>query len=211
MQRDGQTRIIRIEGVEPTTIPLEEYANFLRDLVFIHDRLWLIGLKQDFPTRLYYSSFFYVRDRPRVSHPLQLISTQIGSPFKLDVDVNVGDWFKGAASAFMEVLRGVATLPSYIEKAKQEVEQNKLKTRQMRVETQLSESVARETKLAIRDSTAARSIKALDPGDIVDWQARLAPLEKDIQRLSESPLKITKVDELSESTTDDGQREEETR
>src|ERR1700687_423941 len=47
------TRIIRIEGIEPGAIPLKEYANLLRDLVFVHDRLWLIANQEHFRERLY--------------------------------------------------------------------------------------------------------------------------------------------------------------
>jgi hypothetical protein len=207
MQTEGQVKVISIEGLEPTTIELEEYANFLRDLVFIHDRVSLISQKGNFPTSLYYSSFFYVRDRQRVSHPLQLVSARIGSPWKLDLDINVGEWFKDAGTAFLDLLRGIVTLPSYIEREKQIAEQEKLKTRQMRARTQVLESVAREARLAIERPQVPELIAensplhALNTNDDPEWQAKLKPLRNDLQRLSDSPLRMTSIKDLQEGST----------
>jgi hypothetical protein len=193
------TRIIRIEGIEPGAIPLEEYANLLRDLVFVHDRLWLIANQEHFRERLYFSSFFYARDQRRVLQTLQLISAEIGSPFKLDISVNVDDWAKGIANAFIDVVRAVATLPSYIENEKQLSEQQKLRTRQMRARTHRLENEAR-VEISKRRSTglivARPAVQALNSENIPDWEKKLLPLEKDIQRLAQSPLKITGADEL---------------
>jgi hypothetical protein len=33
---------IVLRGAETQKLSLEDFANFLRDLVFLHDRLWLI-------------------------------------------------------------------------------------------------------------------------------------------------------------------------
>ena len=173
------TRIIRIDGIEPGAIPLEEYANLLRDLVFIHDRLWLIANKEHFREGLYFSSFFYTRDQRRVLQTLQLVSAEIGSPFKLDITVNLDEWAKGIANAFInDIIRAVATLPSHIENEKQLSEQQKLRTRQMRARTQRLENEARVEISKSRSTylTVARpAVQALNSENIPGWEKRLLP------------------------------------
>jgi hypothetical protein len=182
--------LFTLRGIEQGEISLEDYANFHRDLVFIHDRIWILALRREANYTLYYSRWFYVRDQPRVpkDQVLQLRSSRIGSPFNLSLDVNVGEWFEGAANAFLAVIRGLITLPEYRDRKR--LENRRLRATVINAE---NEQRARSTVLEVQKQRALRELRNLPGLAKGDIENRLRLLENDINRISESPLQITDV------------------
>lgn len=182
MPVEGAGQRIVIRGTEIRSVELEEYANFLRDIVFLHDRIWILSHNHKSAETLYYSNFFYTRGRRPVPEEqrLRLLSAVIGSPFDLNINVNFGKSFDEAAKAFVEILRGIATLPEYMK-------QEKLRTRALRVGVRSLEKVERATvHNIIRSNSAVRELPAIS-------DEKLAPIVKDALRLAESPLRIQTV------------------
>jgi hypothetical protein len=138
---------------------------------------------------------------PLAPDPLRPVSARIGSPFKLDVNITFSG-FKEAADAFTSLLRGVATLPSQVSIANQHAEQEKLKTREMRAVTQTAEKVERNFRDQIGHWHAADAIVSnalgspLNVAEITDREAKLRPISRDVQRVLESPLRVTEVSEI---------------
>jgi hypothetical protein len=179
---EGAGQRIGVRGTEIRSVELEEYANFLRDIVFLHDRIWILSQNHKSAETLYYSNFFYTRGHRPVptEQRLRLVSAVIGSPFDLNINVNFGKSFKQAAKAFVEILRGIATLPEYMK-------QEKLRTRALRVAVHSLEREERATLHNIIPSNSAiRELPAIS-------DEKLAPIVKDMLRLAESPLRIQTV------------------
>src|SRR4051794_12338160 len=98
MPLENRGQLIRIRGSENASIELEDYADFLRDIVFIHDRIWILASGDERFRRIYFSHFFYVRvRRVPADYRLRLVSSEIGSPFELKVKVDFGESFGKAA------------------------------------------------------------------------------------------------------------------
>jgi len=190
---NSKSELLILRGTEAGPVELESYANFLRDLVFLHDRLWILASKEA-SYKLYYSSNFYTRGRRPVPGPerLQLVSAHVGSPFELRLNLNVGEWLEGAARAFTEILRSVATLPAHVER--EELHNRLVRAEVEYVERQLqprqasTEAVKRQPPVLLDD---LRSLPGLQ-GD--EGEGRLALLENDVERISTSDLKITSVE-----------------
>ena len=84
------TDALIVRGDEVGSILLEDDANFLRDLIFLHNRIWILASRDESLYKLYYSNWFYVRGKGRVpeGQELSLISARIGSPFELNLNLN---------------------------------------------------------------------------------------------------------------------------
>ena len=104
-----------IRGTEAAELTVEEFASFLRDIVFLHDRLWLIESRtfREYDLR---ASFFYTRNGRPIpkDQRLELISVHKGSPFELRLRMH---WVVGTATAawlFFQLIRGIALFPGEI-------------------------------------------------------------------------------------------------
>jgi hypothetical protein len=183
--------VLLLRGKEAGPISLEDYANFLRDLVFLHDRLWILTANDERFYRLYYSNWFYVRDRQRVpsGEELQLLSARIGSPFEIKIDFNLGKIFEGAGKALVEILRGVATLPEYMERERIRTEH--LRNRLLPVSTKEAETSQQQDQRLVRLASELRSLPGVEGEDGSD---RMRYIQNEVDRISDSRLRITSVE-----------------
>lgn len=189
--------VLTIRGDESGPVELENYANFLRDLVFVYDRLWMLGSKAfaEAMPKVYYSSFFYTRGhRPIPTEAaLGLVSAVISSPFKIDLNINtnIGESADRVARAFVTVVRALATLPALI---RREELQNRLLEATVNEEIRLMKKKRPEgNREPLADAgEALRSLPGLQANDS---EGKLSFLTKDMARVAESPLKIRSVEE----------------
>jgi hypothetical protein len=181
---------LRLTGVEKQPISVEDYANFMRDLVFIHDRVYILASKEG-NYRLYHSNWFYVRDQPRIPNDQMLLlhSASIGSPFTLKIDINVDEWFKAAADAFLKILYGVITIPEHRERER--LQNRLIKAKVLEAEHQQR---ARSAVLKIERKKALQELQKLPGLAGRDREGRQHLLQRDIDRISESPLLITDIE-----------------
>lgn len=188
--------VLTIGGDESGEMELEQYANFLRDLVFIYDRLWMLSSKSfiEVMPKVYYSSFFYTRGHRPVpaERTLELASARIGSPFRIDLNIKTdfGESLEGAARAFATLLRTIATLPALV---RRENLQNRL------LEAAVNEEIHHITRRALKAdgeslAEAAKALQSLPGLQTKDWEERISFLERDLARLTDSSLKIRSVE-----------------
>jgi len=196
MAQNNKSISLLLRGTEEASVLVEDYANFLRDLVFIHDRIWILASPDERFSKLYYSNWFYVRGQQRVPEKqmLELRSAQIGSPFELKVKLDFGDQLQKAARAFLDLLRGLITLPEY--KKKEKLKNRLLKAAVLKEEIEVQ---ALKTSQDSRARTLLEELRSLPALQDQDWKTKVHILQNDVQRLSESRLRITSVEVESET------------
>jgi len=116
--------VLRAEPLGP--IEVEELGNFLRDLVFLHDRLWIIGSKEhaDYPLD---ASFFYTRSGRPLPPEQRLRLTVISKQSPLELQLVIQSAFLGLSAAwlFFQLIRGMVLLPG--ERRIQRLQEEKLR------------------------------------------------------------------------------------
>ncbi len=185
---------ITIRGDESKEVSVEELANFLRDLVFLHDRLWIIGSKEhrEYPLD---ASFFYTRNgRPLPPEQrLRLGTIRRESPYELSLIIASAALGLPSAWAFFEIIRGVLLLPG--ERRIQALEIQKLQG-----EVKQSREVSTVSPVARAEQPSQRLGDILDqltedeslPDNRRETELRL--LERDVERISQDAFRITEVE-----------------
>lgn len=209
---------ITIRGDEVSPIRLQSYGDFLRDLVFVHDRLWFLVARDEKFERIYFSNWFYSRNHRRVpdNQELLLSSARIGSPFDINIKVNLGDWAKGVAEALVNVLRGLTTLGEHRQRKRLENDRTQILNERERllndalrasIATQAPEppasALTRERTLDLNQvnlpQPVVRNLLSLPGMQAEDGSAKLHLLMNDIARLSNGDLIIREVTSTIES------------
>lgn len=183
-----------LRGSEADSIDLEDMANFFRDLVFIHDRIWLAESKI---TRKYdlSASFFYTRTGRPVpeTNRLKLSSIRMASPWEMAIAIGSAT-AGGAASAWMffQIARGVLLLPG--ERRLQRLQEEKLR-RELANGTPQSLSPIDEYPRSV-DEVIAEGVE--EHLLLAEQAAVLEPLiQKDVRRILKSPIKIEELEPRS--------------
>ncbi len=105
------TNQVNIICSETDILLLEDVATFLKDLVYLHDRLALLApynienFKQF--ENIYFSNYFYRRfSRPLPeSDKLKVSHIHLGSPLSIELIIGVALGFPAAAKAFVEFIK----------------------------------------------------------------------------------------------------------
>ncbi|HXN50427.1 MAG TPA: hypothetical protein VN943_00720 [Candidatus Acidoferrum sp.] len=208
---------IVIRGTEGKDLRVEDFANFLRDLVFLHDRLWMMG-SEEYSESVLAKSFFFTRHGRPIpkEQQLKLVSLRKESPFELVV--LIGSAIVGAPAAwiYFRILRGALLLPGEVEKQDVEIEKGKSETQKLRLESiKLSREIA-ETEtpqvnegLAIEDFRERRrrlqsqgsrlapdlasDLRDLPQSHAESFEERVRLVERDVKRISDHEIVITEI------------------
>ncbi len=178
---------IVLRGLEAETLAVEEFANFLRDLVFLHDRVWIMASKEHLEYDLA-AGYFYTRYGKPIpeGQRLQLTYIKKESPYEVGMIISSASLAAGAAWLFFQIVRGVLLLPGEIRK--QRLEESKLR-KELGSRPQ---EVSAERERVLRE--VDEELKALpgSQGDRVEENLRL--IHRDIERISENRMRITEVE-----------------
>jgi hypothetical protein len=196
---DEVPKEILIRGTESDDLTVEQLANFLRDLVFLHDHLWLMA-SPDYKEYNLNHSFFYSRyGRPvPQSQRLHLLSVEKKSPFELQLGIPSAFYFVPVAMIFFRLLRGAILLPGELEKQDADIQFKREATENMslRNEKLRSEVTKREQKLDLDVSMSAQEetdIRAL-PGALADdYEERIHLIKRDVRRLANNEIQVKEV------------------
>lgn len=84
----------------------EELANFIRDIVFLHDRIMLLGMVQTEP-KYFWTPGFYRRDINRLSpeYRLRIASLSKESPIQIELVLGIAAVMLATAKTFVELLK----------------------------------------------------------------------------------------------------------
>src|SRR5579872_495063 len=168
-------------------IDAEDLANFLRDLVFLHDRLWIIASGTDYSLD---ASFFYTRKGRPIppKQRLKLTLVKRESPLELGLVIASAIAIPSAAFAFFQIVRGMLLIPG--EKRIQRLEEQKL-LKELEATPSPEPEAARlpppSSLSEIYDATAGEQSE-----DQRKIELRL--LQRDIQRISENEFRITEIE-----------------
>lgn len=191
---------IQITGTEGKLVELEQVANFIRDLVFLHDRLWIVAAK-DLREYKLDSGYFYMRyGRPvPKDQRLQLVSFSMGSPFSLVFLLAAAGVGASIALPYFKLLRGGLLLPGELKKQKLdakkiegEIEINELKKVQLSAEIENRSSKLRDrTSKVIGDVRSdLRSLRSHDSTSLEEVERLIT---RDVERLNEDEIVVTDV------------------
>jgi hypothetical protein len=197
---------IVIRGTEAPNITVEEFANFLRDLVFLHDRLWMIGSEAKVESTLG-KSFFYTRNgRPvPASYQLQLLSIRKESPFEAGILIGSALGLAPAAWIFFRILRGALLLPGEIEKQDVEIDKGKAEIEKLNVEKVKTAYEIEEKRRLLQDARSARGhgpsiiddlqddLRELSQTQVESFEERVHLVERDVRRLTEHEIVVTEI------------------
>ncbi len=174
------------------TVEVEQLGNFLRDLVFLHDRLWIISSNEhaDYPLD---AGFFYTRSGRPIppEQSLRLIRINEQSPLELQIAIQsaiVG--IPGAAWVFFQLVRGALLLPG--ELRIQKLQEEKLRNEVPKLGSQvpildLPDRTA-EIGRIYEEDLGKRNV----PSSRRETELRL--LLRDVQRIGEDGFRITQVE-----------------
>lgn len=170
---------VALRGIEIGTVSLEEFANFLRDLVFLHDRLWIIASGRDRQYDLE-ASYFYTRyGRPIPNEQkVLLLHLRRESPFEVGFVLQSAIYFGSAAWIFVQIIRGLRLLPGEAEKQQLEIEKLRDEKRER------SERIER----------AVREVTENLPSAPNSRETEIRLIRRDIERISANHLRITEVE-----------------
>jgi hypothetical protein len=103
---------LAMQGLQDRKLLAEELGNFLRDLVFLHDRLWILASKE-FVHYNYQTTWFFGRNtRPLpVEARLEVVSFRKESPWFLLLDLGAFGAFGAVCLLYLKVLRIALLLP----------------------------------------------------------------------------------------------------
>ena len=191
---------ISIRGIEGREIAVEDFANFLRDIVFLHDRIWMMSSRDYSESKLGYS-FFYTRNgRPiQQTQKLKLISVRMESPFDLVVNIPSALSYASAAWIFFRLLRGALLLPGEIEKQYMEIDRGNSAIEKQELEKTDLVYTIDEKRRRSRDHRASIPLDVRE--DILElakphtdsFEERISLVERDVRRLSEDEIVVTEI------------------
>ena len=186
---------VTLKGLEGKDLTVEGFANFLRDLVFLHDRLWLLASEEHAKYNHITGRFFIRGGRPvPPNQALRLHRVKKESPWELTFTIESALYASPVVGLILvRLFRALVLLPGEIERQDLVNEQIRLQNEQLR------------RSLALRPSVPSEKIARL-PSDIADEIAQLPGLqgekreenyrrlERDIERISDHGLAITDVE-----------------
>jgi hypothetical protein len=181
---------IRLYGAKIDLPNVEQMANFMRDLVFLHDRLWLIENRSnsEFNPR---ASYFYTRYGRSVPERdrLKLISIRMESPWEMAVFIGSALAGTGATAwAFFQILRGALLLPG--ELRLQQMQELKAHHELQKL---VAENASGHNSEPAAGNTIVSVIRALSlPEEKVGPAESL--IQGDVRRLHESPLRLVEIE-----------------
>ncbi len=174
-----------LRGIEVGKLSVEGFANFLRDLVFLHDRLWIIATGQELKPGMY----FYSRYGRRVpaDQRLELIFVRQGSPLEIGIIIRSAPFVVSAALAFVQIIRALRLLPG--EKKKQDLEIEELEAKKSERQKQVDDAA----RVAFGELARNEDFRRPQP------EMEIRVIRRDIERISENQLRITEI-EIRRST-----------
>ena len=193
---EGVPYEIKLTGYEDGPVRVEDYANLLRDLVFLHDHLWIAASRQ---TRDYDLSagYFYTRYGRPVPDNQQLVlgHAKIGSPFDLQILIPSATLLASVAVTYYQLVQAYRTrklLPG--ELRRQALDEQKLHREldasppKVNAEGQDLDPESREGQHSLEGL-----LKDL-PGFVGDRKESITRVvRRDLDRISGNPIKITEV------------------
>ncbi|MGH9686296.1 MAG: hypothetical protein ACRD5K_04295 [Candidatus Acidiferrales bacterium] len=191
---------IVLRGIEAQEIRVEDLANFLRDLVFLHDRLWMMASEKYVGKDIGCSWFYGRNGRPIPGNQqLRLVSFRKESPFLADIIIASAALSAPVAWTYFRILRGALLLPGEISKQDAEVEQIKTHTEMEQLEkVKLAYEIVemqrnwRERALATT-SELRKDLREFPSSPQEPFENRLELVERDIERLSRNEIIITNI------------------
>jgi hypothetical protein len=191
---------IVIRGAEEKDISVEEFANFLRDLVFLHDRLWMMASEHFSQTKIAYS-FFYTRNGRPIpkEQQLALVSLRKESPFEIVVLIGSAIAVAPAAWIFFRILRGTLLLPGEIEKQDVEIEKGKSEIEKLELEkVHLAYEIEEKRRQLQAQSPKVvedvrGDLRELPPSKVEPFEERLHLVERDVERLNDHEIVVTEI------------------
>lgn len=198
--------MIVLRGSEADSIDLEDMANFLRDLVFIHDRIWLAESEANREYDLN-ASFFYTRTGRPVPEAdrLKLSNIRMASPWEMAVVISSA--LTGAMATawlFFQIARGVLLLPGErqlqqlnIAKLERDLEAGSPQPRVRRPAGDLADGSPQfPTPVNEMRSVSQAIAESVEHHLILPERAEaLAPMvQKDVRRILKSRMRIEQVE-----------------
>lgn len=175
-----------IRGAESSEITVEAFANFMRDLVFLHDRIWLIS-SEEYRNRSIKGTWFYSRYGRSIpeSQQLRLAFVRKESPFELGIVLRTAAIAAPVAWIYFQLLRGALLFPGEIKN--QQLQNTKLEY-EIAEKKDAVASRARQAIAAVQDDLSEFVRSSEEPAD-----ERLHLVERDVERLSESEVIVTDI------------------
>lgn len=191
---------IVIRGTEAPDIAVEEFANFLRDLVFLHDRLWMMASGLHVESKLANSFFFTRNGRPvPAGYQLQLLSIRKESPFEVRILIGSALALAPAAWVYFRILRGSLLLPGEIEKQGVEIEKGKSEVEKLELEKVRLAYEIEEKKRQLHDQVpkilndVRGDLQEFPSSRIESFEERLHLVERDVTRLTEHEIVVSEI------------------
>jgi len=191
---------IVIRGAEEKNISVEEFANFLRDLVFLHDRVLMMASEDFSQTKIAYS-FFYTRNgRPiRKEQQLALVSLRKESPFEIVVLIGSAIAVAPAAWIYFRILRGTLLLRGEIEKQDVEIEKGKSEIEKLEMEKvhlayeieKKRRQLQEQTPKVVEDVRG--DLQELPPSSVETFEERMHLVERDVERLTDHEIVVSEI------------------
>ena len=190
-QRSSSLYGVHLRGIEAQLPALEDVGNYLRDLVFLHDRLVLSQLRPRAGAEAYSFSFYsrYQRRELRESRP-RLKSVVLGSPFELIVLLPAMLVAPRAVMAFTGLIRQLALVGP--ERA----------LLQARAAVTREEAERRHVENGMLSRVA--SYIEDDPERLLLSDRAMQLVMRDASRLAKGPIYLDGVEEITSPENDDG-------
>lgn len=194
---------IVIHATDEGNMPLDDFANFLRDLVSFHDRLCVLSSAR-FSDYDVFSSFFYTRrGRPiPVEYSLRLAQLRKESPYDIRVILASVAVVGAVAEPFVNALKNLALLPGEYKKQQGEIRKQRLEEALLaeQVENVRLDNIQR--KRLIADAIVKHVHQNTEVPERFNEEAdRL--LRRDIERIDEHRIRITDVETLKTINVED--------
>jgi hypothetical protein len=176
---------IVVRANDPQKTEVEELANFLRDLVFLHDRLWLIATDYSAKYNIG-ASFFYARDHRPVPHDQRLGMSFLRkeSPLELAVIISSALAVPAAAWAYFQILRGRKLLPG-------ELRLQQLQEKKLLAEIDSLAPAAQKPQSEL--TSIYNELKEEAHTTLERRELEVTLLQRDIERLSQDAFRITEI------------------
>ena len=193
---EGIPSEIALSGSEQGPVTVEDYANLLRDLVFLHDHLWIAASDQARDYDLS-AGYFYTRHGRPVPESQQLIlrRARIGSPFNLQMLIPSATFIASVAVAYYQIVQAHRTrklLPG--ELRRQALDERKLRRELDATPSKTNANGQNLDPYSPEDQRPLEGLLRDLPGFVGDRKATIMRVvQRDLDRISRNPIKITEV------------------
>jgi hypothetical protein len=193
---EGIPSEIALRGYEEGAVTVEDYANFLRDLVFLHDHLW-IAASDEARTYDLSAGYFYTRRGRPVPESQRLVLTRasIGSPFDLQMVIPSATLIASIAVTYYQLVQAHRTrklLPG--EMRRQVLDEEKLRRELDGVVPKVDSEAQHRGLASGENQRALRELLRQLPQSTEERDDKIVRVvQHDLDRISGSPIKITEV------------------